>query len=248
MSPDGREIIDLLGQVRVERLARERDPCVGDRVAALKRYQSRRLERTYSDLLAAPRYRDAALFFLEELYGPRDFTARDAQFERIVPALCRIFSRDVTATVRDLCELHALSERLDGEMAALIVSDVIDAARYVAAWSRVATCAQRFRQVELMRRVGDALDRYTRSPLLARTLHLMRRPARAAGLGALQEFLERGFDTFRAMGGAATFLDIVVERETALIRVLFDPELALEVAAHGIAGAVGRFPALAQLP
>ena len=54
--------------------------------------------------------------------------------------------------------------------------------------------------------VGVALDSYTRNPLLRHTLRLMRTPAQAAGLSALQTFLERGFDTFRAMKGADTFL------------------------------------------
>ena len=57
--------------------------------------------------------------------------------------------------------------------------------------------------------VGSALDRYTRNPLLRASLRLMRGPAAAAGLGALQGFLERGFDTFREMRGAREFLDTV---------------------------------------
>ena len=44
-------------------------------------------------------------------------------------------------------------------------------------------------------------------------------------MGALQRFLEAGFDTFAAMGrqgaGAAYFLDTVRQRETTLIERLF---------------------------
>jgi hypothetical protein len=54
--------------------------------------------------------------------------------------------------------------------------------------------------------VGTALDRYTRNPLLRHSLRLMRGPAQAAGLGVLQAFLERGFDTFGEMRGATEFL------------------------------------------
>jgi hypothetical protein len=49
----------------------------------------------------------------------------------------------------------------------------------------------------------------------------MRGPAQMAGLGALQHFLETGFDTFRAMRGAGEFLATVKQREAALAQTLF---------------------------
>ena len=73
----------------------------------------------------------------------------------------------------------------------------------------------------LTRRVADALDVYTRNPLLRHSLRLMRGPARLAGLAQLQGFLESGFDTFRAMRGAQQFLDTVVQRERAVADWLF---------------------------
>jgi hypothetical protein len=45
----------------------------------------------------------------------------------------------------------------------------------------------------------------------------MRKPARAAGLSALQDFLERGFASFASMHGADEFLATVDARETALM-------------------------------
>ena len=59
----------LAAVARVRRAAYA-DPA--DKAAAmrLKAWQSERLGRTYPDLLASARYRDAALFFLNELYGP----------------------------------------------------------------------------------------------------------------------------------------------------------------------------------
>jgi hypothetical protein len=55
---------------------------------------------------------------------------------------------------------------------------------------------------------------------------MMRKPAHAAGLGSLQQFLESGFDTFASMAhhasGVETFLSIINERESELIDLLFD--------------------------
>jgi hypothetical protein len=106
-------------------------------------------------------------------------------------------------------------------MGAVLAAKTSIEADYAKAWREVARAEDRDRQIELMLTVGRALDRYTRSLLLRRTLRMMRAPAQAAGLGALQQFLERGFDTFRQMGGAAHFLDSIARRERQLAAHLF---------------------------
>jgi hypothetical protein len=200
----------------------------------MKAYQHARFMQTYADLLAHPRYGGAALFFLEDLYGPGDFTSRDDQFARIVPGLVRMFPRDIVTTVQSLGQLHALSEELDTGMAEalrkMLAADVrgenselvVDGAQYGLCWRTVAGPAVRERQIFLMLSVGEALESYTRNPLLRTSLRLMRGPAQAAGLGALQAFLERGFDTFRAMRGAREFLTVIASRERALAAALFE--------------------------
>jgi hypothetical protein len=45
-----------------------------------------------------------------------------------------------------------------------------------------------------------------------------------AGLQDLQDFLERGFEAFRAMGGAEEFLALIRERETEILNRLFSGE------------------------
>lgn len=204
-----------------ERAARAADPALAERVAAVKAFQHGRFARSYADLLADKRYAKAATFFLEDLYGPSDFTQRDTQFVRIVPALVRMFPREIVATVADLAALHALSERLDSAMARVLESSAIDALRYARAWRAVGEPAAREQQIALMLAVGTALDKHTRNPLLRHSLRLMRSPAKAAGLGALQQFLETGFDTFRAMRGAADFLRTIAQRERELAALLF---------------------------
>jgi hypothetical protein len=229
MNADGTAILAHLNTVAAERERRRADPALDVRVRAVKHYQHARFAKTYTDLLAQPRFTRAAQFFLDDLYGPRDFTERDAQFARIVPGLVRVFPHEIVATVRSLGELHALSESLDSEMAARLPVGDIDAREYVRAWQAVGQAPAREQQIALMLAVGSALDRYTRNPVLRHSLRLMRGPARAAGLAALQHFLESGFDTFREMRGAREFLDTIATRERALAAALFaaDP-VALE--------------------
>jgi hypothetical protein len=243
MSDIAARILQSLAAVDTERRRRDASPGLGPAVAALKTYQQKRFARTHASLLAHPRYGRAANFFLNELYGPQDFTQRDAQFSRIVPALVRLFPADTVATVESLAAVHALSERLDTAMAIHLDGAAPARASYVRAWQAAGEPAARARQVELVMRVGEALDRHTRSFVLRASLKAMRGPARAAGMGALQTFLEAGFDAFGAMGGAREFLSTIHSRETALARRLFDP-----AAVAAATGSLAPDDVLTQLP
>ena len=221
MNPQAEHILRCLRDVAAERERRRSDPALADRVREIKRFQHLRFQRTYADLLASSRYARAAQFFLDDLYGPEDFTRRDEQFARVVPGLTRMFPNELVGTVVSLGELHALSEQLDTAMGAVITATSVDEVEYAVAWRTVGRRSDRERQIALMLAVGSALDRYTRNPLIRTSLRVMRGPAAAAGLGVLQAFLERGFDTFRDMRGAREFLDTVATRERELAALLF---------------------------
>ena len=224
MNEVGESILRCLREVAAERQARAADAVFGQGVAAIKHYQHERFSHTYADLLASKRYGGAARFFLEDLYGPSDFSERDVQFARVVPALLRLFPKELVATVAELAALHALSERLDSAMARTLPASgsAVSGDSYALAWRAVGDVSARERQIGLMVSIGTALDRYTHNVLLRHSLRLMRGPAQAAGLAALQRFLETGFDTFRAMGGAQDFLTTIASRERGLCALLFD--------------------------
>ena len=221
MSPDAQSILEYLGQAHAVRAGLDAEAALAARVRAVKHYQNRRFERTYADQMAAPDTAAAARFFLTDLYGTQDYTERDTQFGRIVRPLDKLFPAEVVRTVRDLAELHALSETLDRRMGEALATDRPDARAYVAAWCAVGEPASRERQIALMSVVGGALVHYTRNPWLRRSLHLMRGPARLAGLAALHGFLERGYDTFAAMRAPQAFLDTIAARERVLAAELY---------------------------
>lgn len=221
MNAQAQAVLGHLEAVAAERRTRAADAALAERVREVKQFQHARFERSYADLLAQPRYAKSARFFLEELYGPGDFTARDDQFARVVPSLVRLFPHEIVCTVANLAELHALSEVLDTAMGRVVAAPVFDAIGYAQAWRDVGRAPDRERQIALMLGVGADLERYTGRTLLRHSLRLMRGPATAAGLGALQRFLESGFETFREMRGAAFFLQTIAERERALASKLF---------------------------
>ncbi len=236
VNPSSDAILADLRDVAARRSAQAADPALAAAVAEVKRYQHARFHKSYADLLTHPRFAGPARFFLDDLYGPGDFSDRDAQFARVVPALVRLFPGAIVATVADLAALHALSEALDDQMARTLVGvrlagSGLDAVSYLSAWQQTGEPAGRLQQIELMRRVGAALDKHTRKPFLRRSLALMRGPAKAAGLAALHAFLERGFDTFAAMAGADEFLNTIAARETTLAHELFAADTASAKAA-----------------
>lgn len=222
LKTSGEKIITSLQQVAKERTLRASDAVLGEAVERVKAFQHDRFARTYADLMTDARYRDATNFFMDDIYGPGDFSQRDTQFARIVPALVRLFPSEIVETIAELAELHALSEQLDTVMGSQLGSFALDGRRYGEVWRAVGKPMDRERQVDLIVSVGSALDRYTRKTMLRHSLRVMRRPAHVAGLGALQAFLERGFDTFRAMGGANDFLALISKRERALAGTLFE--------------------------
>ena len=193
-----------------------------ERLAALKAWQASRLTATYADLVAEPRYEAATRFFLDDLYGPKDFTARDDAMIRILPTMSRLLPESAVETAALAIELEAVTEALDQRLAkALPARGAIDPESYAKAYRETSTPAERRKQVALTIAVGERLDALVRKPLVLRTLKLMRTPARLAGLGSLQDFLERGFNAFAAMGGAAEFLATLEEREEELVRSYF---------------------------
>jgi len=162
MVADTQTILAQLAIVSRERESRAADTALAATVHALKAYQQQRFSRTYADLLASPRYASAARFFLDELYGPKDFSERDTQFARVVPALVRLFPQELVETVALLATLHALSESLDTAMGRHLVGRALDRAAYVEAWQLTGQREAREEQIRLTLAVGRDLDRLTR--------------------------------------------------------------------------------------
>lgn len=228
MTTPAQTIQDALQLVAQFRQHHASDPALARSIAGVKRFQARRFQATYADLLHHPRYADAARFFLQELYSDRDYASRDQQFARIASTIARLFPPSVVATAAALAEVHALTETLDDRMALAWHADALAAphggepARYVRCWRQSGDRAARQHQLEVVLQLGQELDRLTRARGLRTLLKMMRRPAAAAGLEALQQFLETGFDAFAKMRGAEHFLMLVRQRESEWIRALFD--------------------------
>ncbi len=135
---------EQLTLVALERQAAKREPALLAARTALKRYQSGRLAETHADLLANPNTHDAALFFLDELYGDHDLSQRDIDLERIIPTLQKMLSYESLHTITEAIVLDALSEKLDTAMARVLGVNFSEG-MYLAAYRTATTREDRSR-------------------------------------------------------------------------------------------------------
>lgn len=230
-------IRDSIREVCQLRAKAEADPVLGSAVSAVKRLQALRFRSCYSDLLESGEFGAASRFFLEELYGDADYSERDGQFARIAGTLASVFPASVLGTAISLSKLHVLTEQLDHQMAECCllhgyVASNVDSAIYLGAWHSVGRRADRLQQLKDVLELGHELEHLTGKPGVALLLKLMRRPATSAGLGSLQQFLERGFGIFAALarrkGRVNEFLVTIENRESAWMDEMFATPANLE--------------------
>lgn len=220
------QLRDSLTRMHDARARSLNDAPLHERLLQLKCWQVQRLSDTYADLLVHPRYGPATEFFRNDLYGPKDFSQRDRDVERIYSTMVKIMPAGALQAVATALELEALSEELDLELAELLgdklaVNANLTAEQYAEAYRSTGRRPERERQITLIGKLGDDLFGLVKVPLLYTSLKLMRQPAKLAGLATLQDFLERGFNVFRQMSSAAEFLGIIVQRETRIMEQIF---------------------------
>jgi hypothetical protein len=201
----------------------------------LRKWQTRRLESSFTRFLDNPGTRPAAEFFLSDLYGEADFMKRDEEAAKILPKMAKILPLNLLQAAIDAIELSVLSHALDMRMARSLAGqikpgDALSERIYRNAYQDVGYPRLRRRQVDLVMDVGARLDAVVQKHGISRLLAASRLPARMLGLGHLQSFLERGFGAFSHLGGASYFLNEIHRQETAISRRLmsgaenpFDP-------------------------
>jgi hypothetical protein len=193
----------------------------------LQRWQRERLTRSFADLIEHDAYRPACDFFLSELYGGLDFRDRDQDMGRVMPVMTRFLPDRTLSSMADAFELQAISLEFDIDMAGYMEKaqvGMLDMKRYCELYRACSERAGREQQIVLIRKLGYELDKLVRKPLVNYLVRLLRGPAHAAGFGALQEFLESGLGSFRALDDARYFNETIYEREWRSMERMFNGE------------------------
>ncbi len=170
----------------------------------------------FGDLLEPAGYAEAVDFVVSDLCGV-GVSERDRDIERAAPVIVRSLPTQALQTAAAAVELNAGALQvnlaiwrallIDGELPANITEqDYCNACRGVSSYEECVGL------VNLAVELGESLKTLVRVPLIGGLLRTMRMPAHAAGFGALQEFLENGFVTFRRISDIDRFLELLGRR------------------------------------
>jgi hypothetical protein len=195
-------------------------------LALLRRWQSDRLSRTYADLLVDERHRLACLFFLSDIYAPRDFSQRDQNLEQIHAWLSRLLPPAAIQILTDAVDLNRMTNDLDQRLLHALVDklgmdDSLTPEQYAEAYRICDNYAERQTQIERIYRLALEVGTLARLPLLGTTLRVARRPVERAGWGEVHHFLEQGYIAFHKMKDPHHFADTIYTREMQILDRIF---------------------------
>jgi len=185
---------------------------------ALQTFQSQRLHRDLADLAAESQYQQIARFFFEEMYGPRDFSARDEQAQWAH----KFVHRTPGVTIHDLepvLELLELTNKLDDEIANRLIElgaplD-FDEALYEHAYRLADNYTARVTQIDLAIVALGNVHRLGRKRLLGVALQSTHALAHAVGMGDIHRFLRLGYQAIQPVHDITRFLNTIETREKA---------------------------------
>ncbi|MEJ2299091.1 MAG: hypothetical protein P8X94_11435 [Woeseiaceae bacterium] len=170
----------------------------------------------FDDLKGPPGYEEAIDFVVNDLAGV-GVSERDHDIERAAPVIVRTLPTHPLETAAAAVELNAGALEIniaiwrgllvDGEL-----PEQITETDYCTVCREASSYEDCMRLVNLANELGATLKTLVRIPLIGGLLKSMRKPARAAGFGALQSFLEKGFVTFRQISDIDRFLEISHQR------------------------------------
>lgn len=179
----------------------------------------------FEDMQARPDQAAAVAFIISDLAGV-EISQRDQEFAKVVPMMVRLLPKNVLASAAAAMRLNAsvlennlaICQSID---AAHLLSGKVREREYAEACRCVTSYEECMELVGLTVELGHELQHAIEIPMIGVTLKAMRGPARLAGIGALQSFLETGFKTFAALENVDQFLSEIEQRMERIFRRIY---------------------------
>lgn len=170
----------------------------------------------FADLYEQPGYAEAIDFTMSDLAGV-GVSSRDRDLERVAPVITRMLPLGALQTIASAAEMNARVLELNIAICRALLIDnklpaLITEVDYCIACRRASSLTELVELVHLITALGRTLKSLVRTPMIGITLRAMKAPAHATGFGALQDFLERGYSTFRQIPDIDLFLDEIEDR------------------------------------
>lgn len=192
-------------------------------IRAVQAWQCKRLLASHQEMYQQKRFKPAVEFFINELYGPNDFSQRDKDIARIIPKMSTFLPQKALQSLACALHLNTLSFELDFELAKRLVDTTINRDTYAKAYISCNNFASRQQQIDYIRNLGNDLADVVKIKGISSLLFISRKPAKMAGVLALHEFLEKGFKSFKNMGNVEDFITPLVNKEREIMQQIANP-------------------------
>ena len=190
-------------------------------IRKLQSWQTKRLLTTHDDLWQSKRFKPAMQFFVDELYGPKDYSQRDIELARVVPKMAKILPNKGLISLEAALRLNCLSLELDIALVQQLGSEEINRSNYFDCYRQSDNQSKREQQIQLLENLGLDMAQVVKVSGISAILMLSRKPAKIAGVKSLHAFLEKGFKSFKKLGEVHDFIDPIVKREREIMLSLF---------------------------
>lgn len=215
------KVVTNLRVAKALRIKAKNDPQLLKAKIALKKFQVERLKETHKDLLSSRETREAALFFLNEIYSFKDLSKRDQDLEKLLPTMGKMFPENTLEVIANAMILDALTEELETKMA-IKLGDVFTEEQYFTIYKSETSHEERIEQLKLVQDLGYCLCSLVKIPLISTTLKMMTFPAKLANLSEMHEFLNSGFQTFKNTKNPEGFINTLIKREKEILDTIFN--------------------------
>ena len=192
------------------------------KIREVQAWQCKRLMCSHREMHEQKRFRPAVEFFVNELYGPKDFSERDKDIARLVPKMAKLLPEKALMSLSSALHLNALSFELDFDMAKNLSDKPINRDTYAQAYCECDNQTARQQQLRYIQTLGRDLADVVRMKGISTLLMISRKPAKLAGVLALHEFLEHGFKAFKTLGNVEDFVNPILAVEQEMLIRLFD--------------------------
>ena len=170
------------------------------------------------------------MFFLSDIYGPKDLSRHEEGVRRILPIMKQVLPVPGLETVADAIELNARRSPSTPTWSrpSKRRSSRYRQEDYVQAYRVVGRRPDRERQIEIIGHLGKSLDKLTRKPFIGDCALDDEKARHFGGLSDCR-ISRKGLQAFRTMKGGEEFLEKITSREQALLNEWFGNGAALGV-------------------
>jgi len=183
----------------------------------------------FADLYTEEGYADAIDFTMSDLAGI-GISSRDRDLERAAPAITTMLPLPALVTIATAAEMNARVLEINIAICRCLLAgndlpEPITEFEYCVACRKASSLEECAELVHLITGLGRTLKSLVTVPMIGITLRAMRAPAHAAGFGALQEFLEKGYQTFRQIPDIDHFLSEIEKRMIGVFERIYTAPL-----------------------